>query len=174
MTAFGAFGGLRPRWFYLALVLLAVAAIGNPRPAPANGISERTGAIGGEPITVNLDQAKLLKVPERTATLVVGNPLIADVTVQAGGTMVVTAKGHGVTNLIALDRGGNILAAHPIHVIGPVNSVVLYRGIERESYSCQPICERRIVLGDSITYFSTNLTQGVTLNTQAQGGPGQR
>ena len=37
-----------------------------------------------EPITVNLDQAKLVKLPERTATLVIGNPLIAD----AAGNMV--------------------------------------------------------------------------------------
>jgi Flp pilus assembly secretin CpaC len=55
---------------------------------------------------VHLDQAKVLKLPEKTATLVVGNPLIADVAVQPGGIMVVTGKSYGVTNLVALDRGG--------------------------------------------------------------------
>jgi len=54
-------------------------------------------------------------------------------------------------------------------VVGPVDSVVLYRGIERESYSCLPTCERRIVLGDSANYFNANLTQGTILNAQAQG-----
>ena len=39
----------------------------------------------GETITVHLDQARILKLPERTATLVVGNPLIADAAVQPGG-----------------------------------------------------------------------------------------
>jgi hypothetical protein len=125
--------------------------------------------MGDEPITVRLDQAKLLKVPDRTATLVIGNPLIADVAVQPGGIMVVTAKSYGITNLMALDRGGKTLMEHPIQVVGPVDSVVLNRGIERESYSCLPICERRIVLGDSANYFSATLTQGTILNTQAQG-----
>jgi hypothetical protein len=174
MTVFGTCGGLWSRWSCVAFVLLGVTVIANPRSAPANGISEPTGSIGGEAIIVHLDQATLLKVPERTATLVIGNPLIADVTVQTGGIMVVTAKSHGVTNLIALDRAGNVLTAHPIQVIGAVNSVVLYRGIERESYSCQPICERRIALGDSVNYFNANLTQGSTLNIQAQGGASQR
>jgi putative type II/III system pilus formation protein len=170
MTAFVACGGLRPRWlsvaFVLAFVLLAIAV---PRPARADSVPERTASFGAEPITVRLDQAMLLKVPDRTATLVIGNPLIADVAVQPGGIMVVTAKSYGITNVMALDRGGKTLMEHPIQVVGPVDSVVLYRGIERESYSCLPTCERRIVLGDSVNYFNANLTQGTILNAQAQG-----
>ena len=47
--------------------------------------------------------------PAGTSTLVVGNPLIADVTMFKGGvSMVVTAKGVGQTNLIAIDASGNI------------------------------------------------------------------
>jgi len=170
MTAFVACGGLRPRWlsvaFVLAFVLLAIAV---PRPARADSVPERTASFGAEPITVRLDQAMLLKVPDRTATLVIGNPLIADVAVQSGGLVVVTGKGYGATNLIVLDRAGTVLMEHPIQVVGPVDSVVLYRGIERESYSCLPTCERRIVLGDSVNYFNANLTQGTILNAQAQG-----
>jgi Flp pilus assembly secretin CpaC len=70
-----------------------------------------------EAIDVILDQARIAKVPERTTTMVVGNPLIADVSIQAGGTMVVTGKGFGVTNLIAsagsrLAIPRNTLTAH--------------------------------------------------------------
>ena len=39
----------------------------------------------------------------------IGNPLIADASVQPGGIMVVTGKGYGVTNLVALDRDGATL-----------------------------------------------------------------
>ena len=169
MTAFVACGGLRPRWLSVAFVLLAIAVTAVPRPARADSVPERTASFGAEPITVRLDQAMLLKVPDRTATLVIGNPLIADVAVQPGGIMVVTAKSYGITNLMALDRGGKTLMEHPIQVVGPVDSVVLYRGIERESYSCLPTCERRIVLGDLANYFNANLTQGTILNAQAQG-----
>ena len=52
-------------------------------------------------IAVTVDQAKLVKLPGKVATIVVGNPLIADVTLQAGGIIVVTGKGYGATNFIA-------------------------------------------------------------------------
>ena len=171
MTAFVACGGLRPRRF-TALACLALAAVAFQRPllaAEPIGRDRVAAATVGEPITVHLDQAKVLKLPERTATLVIGNPLIADVTVQPGGIMVVTAKSYGVTNLVALDRTGTTLMEHPIQVLGPIDTmVVMYRGIERESYSCAPTCERRITLGDSQNYFMGILGQSSNLNTQAQ------
>jgi hypothetical protein len=121
-------------------------------------------------VNIQMDQAKIVKMPERTATLVVGNPLIADVSVQPGGIMVITGKSYGVTNVVALGRTGEILMDSSVEVSGPAGSiVVVYRGIERESYSCTPNCERRITLGDTPTYFTANLTQSGTLNTQAQG-----
>ena len=52
-------------------------------------------ARAAEDITVAIDQATLTKLPERVATIVIGNPLIADVTVQAGGLLVVVLF-HGV------------------------------------------------------------------------------
>jgi hypothetical protein len=122
-------------------------------------------------VIVHLDQAKLLQLPERTATLVIGNPLIADAVVQGGSTMVITGKSYGMTNLIALDRAGGTLSEFPIQVMGPSGrTVVLYRGIERETYSCTPKCERRITLGDSQPYFTTNLQTLSVLNAQAQAG----
>ena len=102
-----------------------------------------------DPIAVNVDQAKLVKLPARVATIVVGNPLIADVTLQAGGVIVVTGKGYGATNFIAMDRAGEVLVDRVIQVEGPTDQLVtVYRGVERESYSCMPICQRRVTLGD--------------------------
>ncbi len=37
--------------------------------------------------------------------------------------------------------------------------VVVYKGAERETYSCAPDCERRITLGDSKDYFKAALDQ---------------
>jgi len=55
-------------------------------------------------LKITLDQAKVAKVPGGTTTLVVGNPAIADVTMLKGGVgMVVTGKGYGQTNLVAID-----------------------------------------------------------------------
>ena len=122
-----------------------------------------------EPVTVNLDQAKLLKLPERTATLVIGNPLIADAVVQPGGIIVVTAKSYGATNLVALDRAGVTLMDQLVQVVGPGDTVVVvYRGVERETYSCAPNCERRITLGDSVPFFTQNLSALGAYSAQAQ------
>jgi Pilus formation protein N terminal region len=137
-----------------------------------------TSAGAAEVINVIMDQAKIAPVPDRTVTLVVGNPLIADVSVQAGGTMVVTGKGYGVTNVIALDRAGKVLSDKLVRVKGPSENVVVYRGMTRESYTCEPNCERRITLGDSPEYFETTLTQTAVRNNRALNGqappPGSR
>ena len=169
MTAFAACRGHRPLLFpVLGCMAFAVAAVALPGaalaadPVPVSSVCE--------PVTVNLDQAKLLKLLERTSTLVVGNPLIADAVVQPGGVVVITAKSYGATNLVALDRSGTMLMEQTIQVVGPSDAiVVVYRGTERESYSCAPNCERRITFGDTATFFSANLTALSAFTGQAQG-----
>jgi Flp pilus assembly secretin CpaC len=119
-------------------------------------------------IDIVLDQATLVKLPERVTTVVVGNPLIADATVQGGGLLVITGKGFGLTNLIALDRAGAVLMEKSVEVRGPRDDVVVvHRGVERETYSCAPDCQRRITLGDSPAYFDAAISQTVTRNSQA-------
>src|SRR6059058_5791101 len=133
---------------------------------PASAFAAPTG----EPIAVNVDQAKLVRMPDRVATIVVGNPLIADVTLQSGGIIVVTGKGYGATNFIALDRSGEVLVDRLIQVEGPTDQLVtVYRGVERESYSCMPTCQRRITLGDGENYFKSAMDQAGSLNSQATG-----
>jgi hypothetical protein len=125
-------------------------------------------------INIYLDQAKLTRLPDRVATIVVGNPLIADVALQGGGMMVLTGKGYGVTNLIALDRNGTVLMNQAVQVLGPQdNVVVVYRGSNRESYSCAPDCERRITLGDTPEFFEATISQTGNRNARAQGGQQQ-
>jgi Flp pilus assembly secretin CpaC len=121
-------------------------------------------------IAVNVDQARLVKLPARVATIVVGNPLIADVALQAGGVLVVTGKGYGATNFIAMDRSGDILVDRLIQVEGPTDQLItVYRGVDRESYSCMPICQRRVTLGDGDTFFKTSMDQAGNLSGQAAG-----
>jgi hypothetical protein len=121
-------------------------------------------------VIVPLDQAMLLRLPDRTATIVVGNPLIADASLQSGGQMVITGKGYGMTNIIAMDKAGNVLMQRNIVVEGPAGDVVVvYKGVERETYSCTPMCERRITLGDGKIFFESIMTQGNLRSGQAEG-----
>jgi hypothetical protein len=146
----------------LMLALCAVAAIA-PRSAPAADL------------TVAVDQAKLIKVPEKATTFVIGNPLIADVSMQPGSVMVITGKGYGETNLIALDRSGGVLMEKSIEVQGPrEDTVVLYRGLGRETFACAPYCQRRITLGDTPVFFNETIGQTVIRNSLAQMPPANR
>lgn len=148
-----------------AVVLLQSLAAGILL-VPVGGIA----APADDYIAVNVDQAKLVKFPEKIATVVVGNPLIADVTMQPGGIVVVTGKGYGATNVIALDRTGAVLMDRVIQVEGPADKVVtIYRGVNRESYSCSPLCQRRVTLGDGDTFFRATMEQAGTLNNLATG-----
>jgi len=169
MTAFDACRGPWAR-----LLLLAAFAATAPGMARAAEPVRTTSAVVSDPVLVHLDQARIVKLPERTSTLVVGNPLIADAVVQPGGTAVITAKSYGSTILIALDRTGATLMESPVQVVGPKDRVVLvYRGVERETYSCAPNCERRITVGDTPAYFTANLTQVGTLNAAAANQQGR-
>jgi len=125
-----------------------------------------------EPLAVVLDQAQLVRLPEHVGTIVIGNPLIADVTIQAGGMMLVTGKGYGVTNIIILDRAGKVLMDRPVQVEGAADVVVVYRGVNRESYSCTPNCQRRITLGDTPEFFDITMGQTVNRTGRAQSGGG--
>ena len=130
-------------------------------------------ASAAETLNISVDQATLTRLPERVSTIIVGNPLIADVTIQSGGVLVVTGKSFGATNIVALDRAGSVLMEKTVMVQGPRDEVVVvYRGIQRETYSCQPDCERRITLGDTPEFFNTAIGQASARNALAQGaGP---
>jgi len=122
-----------------------------------------------EAINVVLDRATVLRLPEKVATIVIGNPSIADGSLQAGGLLVVTGKGYGNTNLLALDRQGETLAEYVVNVAAPKDDskLTVYRGVERETWSCAPKCEHSVMLGDSNTYFSESSSQVSARNGQS-------
>jgi hypothetical protein len=95
--------------------------------------------------------------------------------------MVITGKGYGVTNIIALDRGGVVLMEKTIEVIAPRDElVVVFRGVLRESYTCSPVCEPRIMPGDGMPprdtekYFETIVGQTTNRSGLAQGNAPQK
>ena len=69
------------------------------------------GAAQAETVTVSVDEARIMQLPDNVATIVIGNPLIADATLQSGGVLVLTGKGFGSTNMLALNRSGKIMCA---------------------------------------------------------------
>jgi len=127
-----------------------------------------TSSLGAD-ISVIMDEARLVRMPDRAATIIIGNPAIADAIVQSSGWMVITGKSHGMTNIVALDRGGSILLEKSIEVQSPREVVVVYRGADRNTYSCSPDCERRLTLGDNPGYFNALAAEIAARNGLASG-----
>lgn len=124
-----------------------------------------------EVVSVILDQAKLMRLPERVSTIIIGNPSIADATLQSGGFLVVTGKGYGTTNLMALDSKGAVLSEHTITVSAPTHGLTVYRATDRETLSCAPNCQRTLVPGDASAVFDAVVAQNGTRNGLSTGSP---
>jgi hypothetical protein len=63
-----------------------------------------------------------------------------------------------------------VLVDRLIQVEGPTDQLItVYRGVDRESYSCMPTCQRRITLGDGDNFFKSAMDQAGNLNNQATG-----
>ena len=125
-----------------------------------------------ETLVVKIDQARVVKVPAGTATLIVGNAAIADLTLLKGAAMIVTGKGFGETNFIALDGAGSPLTQSLIRVVGGGNALLVQRGLDRQSYSCVPPsreCLPTARLGDDSKYYGDVSGQVKDHNTQATG-----
>jgi Flp pilus assembly secretin CpaC len=155
-----------------ALMVLIPGGAARAAETPlAGAISADLAGVVAQGMTVTMDQARVLRLPANVSTLVIGNPLIADASVQRGGLMVLTGKSVGATNLIALDGRGEPLLTIQIRVRVQNDSVVqVYRGVDRETYSCSPTCERTIAVGDSKAFFETALGNARTRDGAASAG----
>ena len=100
-----------------------------------------------------------------------GSGSIDATTLQSGGVLILTGKGYGTTNLLALDRSGRIILDSNVQVQAAKSSdlVVVYRGDKRQSYSCAPECAPRITLGDDLEYFDG--AQGQSVRRLGAGAP---
>jgi hypothetical protein len=130
-------------------------------------------AMANETITLMLDRATVIKAPARTTMVVIGNPAIADVSVQRNGVLVLTGKAFGETNLLALDDDGNLVSETWLRVQASNRNVVVFRGAEPESYSCTPECQPAIALGDADKHFGkaggqTTARNGLASSTAQQ------
>nr|WP_235633401.1 pilus assembly protein N-terminal domain-containing protein [Aquibium oceanicum] len=93
-------------------------------------------------ISILMNEAKIVKLARPADTIVVGNPEIADASVQDATTIVLTGKGFGVTNLVVLDMEGAPIVDEQIYVSRQdAKSVRIYRRSEVQTLSCTPYCE---------------------------------
>ena len=112
-----------------------------------------------EDLIVKFDQSEILRLPRPAAEIIIGNPTIAEVTIQSGNILVVTGKSFGITNFIALDAERNVIQDQRVSVrrdeVGVVN---LMKGSARQTYACMPQCNPTITVGDDPKFMQETLT----------------
>ena len=113
-----------------AIAVAAIAAGSALAAAPAQA---------AEDLIVKYDQSQLLRLPRPAAEIIVGNPSIADVSVQSGNLLVVTGKTFGITNIIALDADRNVIQDQRVLVKRDEGKVVnLLRGTIASPTTARP------------------------------------
>ena len=120
-----------------------------------------SGAARAEEATVyvTLDHARIMPYPAGTETIIVGNPIIADVTMlKSASRVILTGRGFGETNLVFLDQHGAVLSEARLRVRESAALLTVQRGTDRESYSCQPRCQPAVSLGDASAFLHSSVS----------------
>ncbi|MBL4784402.1 MAG: pilus assembly protein N-terminal domain-containing protein [Cohaesibacteraceae bacterium] len=117
-------------------------------------------AIAKEPLRIKVDYARVMRIAEPAATVIIGNPAIADATVKNRQMLVITGKSFGTTNLIILNEAGETIANEIISVGAASDlAVTIYRGAKRQTLNCDPVCQPAPSAGDDSELFSTTIAQ---------------
>ena len=132
------------------LIVATLAALCATAPAIA----------AGEVINVTIDFAKVMKITKPAHTIIIGNPGIADATVGDDQTLVLTGKTAGTTNLIVLDESGGEVMNTIVQVSSDIRQLTtVFYGASRQTFSCAPVCEQVISVGDNKDKFEAATSQ---------------
>jgi Flp pilus assembly secretin CpaC len=142
----------------LAALLLAMSLI---LPVSAQ-------AQDGAPVSVNVNMARVLRISAPAATVIVGNPGVADVTIQDPLTLILTGKSYGQTNLIVLDSTGEPIADTLVEVVQMQAGIMtVYQGQARTTLTCAPVCQPVIMLGDDPTFSGETVASSQLVQSAA-------
>jgi Flp pilus assembly secretin CpaC len=123
--------------------------------AAAALVAASAGLAAADDLVVKFDQSQILKLPRPAAEIIIGNPSIADVSLQGNTMMVVTGKSFGLTNIIVLDNERNVVMDQRIMVRRDENRILhVYKASARNSYACTPQCNPTLTPGDEQKFFS--------------------
>jgi hypothetical protein len=136
-----------------ALVTLAFAGLALPAGFCLPALAEN--------ISVALDEVQTVAFPRAPATVNVGNPAIADITMIDDRHAFILGKAYGSTNVIAVGKGGETISNTHVNVLnGQQATVTLQRGTQRTTYNCTANrCEAAPQPGDGKDSFEAASAQ---------------
>jgi len=112
----------------LFLAAMAAAAIAAP-------------AVAAPQTSVAIDHTARINLRGTAASVIVGNPAIADVTVVDERTLFLSGRGYGVTEVTVLDPLGRTIWSGEVVVTAPTQGAVsVYRGSQVTEMACAQAC----------------------------------
>lgn len=115
----------------LLIACMAAAAIAAPA-APA---------LAAPSTNVAIDHTTRINLRSPAASVIVGNPAVADVTVVDERTLFLSGRGYGVTEVTVLDPLGRTIWSSEVVVTAPTEgSVSIYRGSQVTEMACAQSC----------------------------------
>ena len=116
-------------------------------------------AQAAEMITLNVDRSQVMTLSGTPGAVVVGNPAIADVSIN-GNNLFLHGRLFGQTNLMILDQKGKLMLNYDLSVGNTADTTIgIYKAGMRYSYTCAPDCNAQVQTGDAEGYFTATVQQ---------------
>ena len=98
---------------------------------------------------VNTQHSRLYTSDQAIASVVIGDPSVADITVKSNTEVMIFGRSPGATNLTLFGPDGELINVLEISVRNTsANRVLLQSGSFRYSFNCTDICEQTPTIGD--------------------------
>ncbi len=135
----------------------------------AAAIAAMTSAAQAGQVWLTMDYVRPYKLERPAQNIIVGNPAIADVSVQDSSNLLLYGKAPGMTNIYVMDAEGGVIENMIVRVrTNATDMLTLHKGVARSTYNCTTNCERTVTVGDDQNTFNEVSTQVAQKFGQAQ------
>lgn len=116
----------------MKLILIVLASV----------LSLAAASASAETLQLRLDKAEILRLAEPAAVMFVGNPDVADVTVERPTLLFLIGKAAGETNLLIFDQEGELVVEYDLIVMAEhERHVTVNRATDLlTTFNCDPRC----------------------------------
>jgi Flp pilus assembly secretin CpaC len=112
------------------------------RPIAKNVEMSTAVNAAGSSLQLPLNFAKVIALRAPAQTIIVGNPAIADASIDSERTLVLTGKTIGTTNIVVLGAGNRELLNLAVDVMASsVGQVIVHSGATQQAFSCIGLCK---------------------------------
>lgn len=126
-------------------------------------------AASAQPLTVETNKTAALRLNGSAASVVIGNPVVADITVFDERLIFVTGKSFGTTNLMVFDARGELIYSNDVSVVSGTQTLVrVVRAGQSQTFDCAPNCRSVLNPGDDPAYFGQVFQQNQQLSDAAE------